>query len=226
MIADDLARILSIARTTDPTTPVPSCPGWDLSDLAAHVGRACRYHALHVVRGVTTKPTLVPEPPVTGVLDWVEESASMFLEALATTPPDAPAYTWAVGVPEVAAFWTRRMTLETAIHRWDAEDAVGDVRAFDHSLAVDGVDEVLTVHRPVDLQREPWPVAGVVEVRLTDAPRSWRYAVDDSSWVTTQKTPDASVEGTASGVFLALWGREPLPSPVGDDALVAAVRTG
>ena len=226
MIREDIARILSIARTTDLRTPVPSCPGWDLSELVAHVGRACRYHALHVVRGVTTKPTVVPEAPTAGVVDWMEESASMLLAALRDTPPDAPAYTWAVDVPETAAFWTRRMTLESAIHRWDAEYAIGAVTGFDHDLAVDGVDEVLTVHRPVDLLREPWPVAGVVEVRLTDAPQSWRYAVDGSSWAPTQKTPDGSVEGTASRVFLALWGREPLPSLVGDDALVAAVRTG
>jgi hypothetical protein len=44
----------------------------------------------------------------------------------------------------------------------------------------------------------------------------------------TTKTPDAVLEGTASGVFLALWGRLPLSPLVhqGDELQVAALRTG
>jgi len=50
--------------------------------------------------------------------------------------------------------------------------------------------------------------------------------------VPTEKTPDAVLEGTASGVFLALWGRVPLSSLTisgsseGAETLVAALRTG
>ncbi len=208
--------------------PVPSCPPWTVADLVAHLGSVQRFHARHVVRGVTDDPdrqTPIDVPDSDDDLPaWFEEGTGILLAALGAAGTDTPA--WSFGEPKTSAFWHRRMALEAAIHRWDAESAVGDVTGFDLALAVDGVDEVLTVHRASDLLDEPWPVTGVVEVRLTDSSRSWRYAIDGSSWMPTQKTPDASVEGTASGVFLALWGRMPLPSPVGDDALVAAVRTG
>jgi hypothetical protein len=57
-----------------------------------------------------------------------------------------------------------------------------------------------------------------VLVRLTDSDRTWGNA----------KTPDTVLEGTASGVFLALWGRVPLSSLTtkGDESQVAALRAG
>ena len=208
--------------------PVPSCPEWSVGDLTAHLGRVQRFHARHVVRGVTDDPdrtTPIELPDSDDDLPaWFEEGSQLLLATLRQVGTDTPA--WSFGQPRTSAFWHRRMALEAAVHRWDAQSARHDAHGFDLEVAVDGIDEVLTVHRPSDLHEEPIETRGVVQVRLTDSDRVWTVECLGDDLVSTQKTPDASVEGTASGVFLALWGRVPLPSPQGDDALVAAVRTG
>lgn len=210
---------------------VPSCPDWKVRDLVQHVGMVLRFHALHVVRGVTDEPTTRPvaHEGDEGLLEWFEESSRALLGAIKDLPADAPAWNWAPCTPQVAGFWPRRMALEAAIHRWDCEAAREDGSGFDLDVAIDGIDEVLTVHLPSDRADEPGAERGVVQVRLTDDDASWTIEVGhDFAVPVTQKTPDAVLEGTAAGVFLALWGRIPLSSleVTGDESLVAAVRTG
>jgi uncharacterized protein (TIGR03083 family) len=208
---------------------VPSCPEWKVGDLVAHLGAVQRFHALHVVRGVDTQPTERADIPDgdDGLLEWFDGGTQILLDALRGTPADAPAWNFTEHVARVAAFWPRRMALEAAVHRWDcqrAADAADHVADVATDVAVDGIDEVLRTHLPADRADEKPPERGVVEVRLTDADARWTVELTEDSAVPTQKTPDAVLEGTASGVFLALWGRVPLSSfdVQGDEAL----RTG
>jgi uncharacterized protein (TIGR03083 family) len=211
VIAQESAAFLRAVRGNF-TARVPSCPDWDVGDLTAHLGAVQRFHALHVVRGVVDQPTeraAVPEDDA-DLLPWFEEGTRLLLAALDALPADAPAWNWAPHTPQTVAFWPRRMALEAAVHRWDAENARHDAQGFEVGLAEDGIDEVLTVHHAT--------LPDDVLVRLTDSERTWGNA----------KTPDAVLEGTASGVFLALWGRVPLSSLTtkGDESQVAALRAG
>jgi uncharacterized protein (TIGR03083 family) len=210
---------------------VPSCPDWQVGDLTAHLGAVQRFHAHHLVRGVTDPPGKAPNDPPEDdddLLPWFEESTKLLLMALRAAPVELPAWNFSLAEPKTVAFWHRRMALEAAIHRWDAESANYDAHGFDGLLAEDGIDEVLRVHAPSDLDDEPTAQRGVVLVRLTDSERTWNLEVVGNDLVETQKTPDAVLEGTSSGVFLALWGRVPLSSLTteGDESLVAALRTG
>ncbi len=226
VITDESAAFLAAARR-GLDAPVPSCPGWDVRALAGHLARTHRYHATHLVRGVTDPPTTPsPEPPE-DVLPWFEEGVQLLLEALRTTDPQAPAWSWAPHVPQVASFWARRMALETAVHRWDAQAAHGDGRPFAPAVAVDGVDEVLFVHRIADWADEPVTVRGVVAVRLDDTGTEHVVRVSPEGLTRVEGRPDAVVSGSANDVLLALWGRRPLPPLVtGDVRLVEALRTG
>ncbi len=230
VIADESALFLR-AATGNLEARVPSCPDWNVGDLVAHLGRVQRFHARHVVRGVTDEPdrvTPIDLPDDAADLPaWFEESTRVLLAALKQVGLDTPA--WSFGEPRTSAFWHRRMALEAAVHRWDAQSAMRDAQGFDLDLAVDGIDEVLTVHTPSDLQDEPTDVRGVVQVRLTDSDRTWLLEnLGDDLVPATEKTPAAVLEGTATGVFLALWGRVPLSSLTteGDETQVAALRTG
>lgn len=216
---------LAVAASVDLDAEVPSCPGWRVRDLVRHVGTVQRFHALHVTRGVTDEPTerpVVPEGDA-GLVGWFTAGTAELLAALTALPVDAPAWTWAPHLPQVVGFWHRRMALEAVVHRWDAQGAFGQPLGVRTEVAVDGIDEVLLTHLPT----EPRDVAGVVQVVLTDADAGWTVDLGQDV-VLTQKTPDAVLEGTASGVFLALWGRVPLASlgVRGDASLVAALRTG
>jgi uncharacterized protein (TIGR03083 family) len=228
-IAQESAAFLR-AAAGDLEAPVPSCPEWTVGDLTAHLGAVQRFHAHHLVRGVTDQPERAPNDPPDDDADlpaWFEQSTAILLGALRDTPQDAAAWNFSATAPKTVAFWHRRMALEAAIHRWDCENARHDAHGFDLPLAEDGIDEVLRVHAPIDLAEEPRDVRGVVKVELTDSDRTWLLELTGNDLVPTQKTPDATLSGTASGVFLALWGRVPLSSltTTGDEALVAALRT-
>ena len=54
-----------------------------------------------------------------------------------------------LGFRRVAQVWARRQAHETAIHRYDAESASGDVNGFDLDFAVDGIDEILVGFAPL-----------------------------------------------------------------------------
>ena len=129
-------------------------------------------------------------------------------------------------VRPVAAFWPRRMALETAVHRWDAQAAHGRADDVAPDVAADGVDEVLAVHRPADWDDEPVTADGVVAVRLTDTGQEHVVRVAPSGISVVDAAPDAVLAGRASDVLLALWGRRPLaPLVTGDASLVDALRT-
>lgn len=222
VIARESAELLLAARG-NLHRQVPSCPEWTMDDLVWHLTGVQRFHTMQVQRGIAAEPTDRPQDPTGDLLEELEAATKALIGTLKEQPQDGPAWNWAPHTPQVVAFWPRRMALEAAIHRWDAQSALSDASGFDLAVAVDGIDEVLTVCKPA---AGPSGRTGVVQVRLTDSDRTW--TLDLADWSATEKTPDAVLEGTASGVFLALWGRLPLSSFVhqGDELQVAALRTG
>lgn len=141
----DLLR--ATARGAGLTTPVPSCPGWNLGELLRHVGQAHRW-ADTIVRTRAQSPVshaMVDD--VSGqqgedpaVLDaWLAEGAAALAESLGDAGPDAPVWTVAPGGTPV--FWARRMTVETVIHRWDAANALGAPYELDPAVAYDALAE-------------------------------------------------------------------------------------
>ena len=204
--AESAAFLTAVTGSFD--KPVPSCPEWQVGDLVAHLGAVQRFHALHVVRGVTDPPTeeaTIPDDDAE-LPAWFAEGTKLLLDAL-DQPLDKPAWNWAPHTPQTVAFWPRRMALEAAVHRWDAENAVGVPNGFAREVAVDGIDELLTVHQDA--------MPGNILVRLTDSDRTWGE----------QQDPAATLTGPATDVYLTLWGRLPLSAVTteGDPAVLAAL---
>jgi len=141
-------RFGDLVRDAELDAPVRSCPGWSLRDLVVHLGGVHRWAAHAVVAG---SPDLRPEPPDddsrAGLTAWYRRHASLLVDVLTSTAPDAPAWTLDDRDP-TATFWRRRQVHETAMHVWDAEDALDQVRPMDPSLAWDGVLEVRDVMYP------------------------------------------------------------------------------
>ncbi|TQS40701.1 maleylpyruvate isomerase N-terminal domain-containing protein [Cryptosporangium phraense] len=204
-------------------SPVPSCPGWTVADLVAHVGAVYRRHAAHVVRGVTTQPEGQIDPGAApagpAVIEWWDESFRLILAALDSTDPAAPAWNWSIQ-EQVARFWFRRMAHETAVHRWDAQLGAGAAltEPIDAPLAVDGIDERLDTYLA---GKHDWPddtPRGVITLRATDADGHWAVRMrgvgisllDTGTVFDDEPHAQAAVTGTASDLELALWGRVPL----------------
>lgn len=198
---------------------VPGCPDWTVGDLAYHLGSVHRNHAAHVVRGVTTEPDFpaLPDPSDDELPGWFADGVQVLLSALRETPADLPAWNWAPHTAQVASWWSRRMAVETAVHRWDAESAHGVAHPVPLAIALDGIDEMLTVVGPAHTKPD-WP-SGTVEVRTPE--RRWAVRMaPDLFEPAGPGTPDAVLEGTASDVLLAMWGRAVPYEATGDRALV------
>lgn len=93
------------------------------------------------------------------------------------------------------------------MHRWDLEKALGRPAWIDADVALDGVDEVLTVMLPRQVRLG----------RVEESSRWVRLRVDGQDWALAASAgrdlqPVATVAGDASTVLLLLWGRLGLDS--------------
>jgi uncharacterized protein (TIGR03083 family) len=186
----------------DLSVPVEHCAGWTLRDLAGHLGRENLWAAAAVVErhGEYEAP-----PAPTDIAPWFADTARVLTEAL-SVDPSTPAWTFAP--PATVAFWRRRRCLETLVHRWDAQRALGISAPLDPELCGDGIAEILEmfVPRQVRLGRAAEPQAAVGFV-ATDL---------GCSWVLGPGQPVATLSGSAERLMLALWNRMPWSGLSGD----------
>jgi len=218
----------------DLAAPVPSCPAWDLRALTAHLGGVHRW-----ARSALTRPRPEehrddgPEPGV-DLRAWFAEGVDDLAVTLRSTDPLTECWTFGPR-PRTAAFWFRRQAHETAMHAWDAERALTDApQPVDPELALDGVDEVVTmfVPRQILLGRLA-PPEQVVELRAVGAQgqfggpgATWRLAAaGPPADAAPVREPDAVVSAPAATLLLLLWRRIPLDAPgVGIDGDARGVR--
>ena len=208
---------------------VPGCPDWTVRELTQHLGSVHRFHTRHIVRGVTDPPEewAAELPDDADLLEWFDDGVDELLITLRSTDLDSLAWNWAPHTPQVAAFWPRRMALETAVHRWDAESAHADATGFDLEIALDGIDEMMTVMGPAN--PPPDQPSGIAVVRPTDADRVWVARMGPGAFELLDEppgVPDAVLEGTATALLLALWGREADIDTTGDQALLDRLLEG
>jgi uncharacterized protein (TIGR03083 family) len=214
-IRADASAIAAIMRSADPQTPVPTCPGWTVSDLAKHVGRVHRWAALAVGDRNPARP--IPpseiESPAPGadMGVWFEGGVPLLLEALTAAGPDRPVWGWAGD--NTSDFWARRQAHETTIHRVDMQLAVGDALPIPADLAVDGIDEHLDIlvgatGLGVGLKGD----GETVHLHATDADGEWllRRTADGLEVERTHATGDVEVRAGASDLWLLLTNRRDL----------------
>lgn len=184
------------------STPIEHCGTWTLYDLADHLGRGNLWAAAAVTRhrGDHRTPAAPRDPSALRV--WYATSSVILLTVLEADPA-TPA--WSFALPRTVGFWRRRRCLETLVHRWDAEHALGITGFVDPVLAGDGVAEVIEVMAPRQVER------GRIEaprqaVRLT-------ATGSGQSWVFGPGEPVATVNAAAEDLLLMLWGRRAVSDP-------------
>jgi uncharacterized protein (TIGR03083 family) len=161
-IADHIACLRSegellaeAAERTGLSTPVPTCPGWRLRDLLAHLGFVHRWAWSYVSEGRTDMSSEPGEeeiirlaPADESLVGWFRDGHARLVSGLAAADPAVCCWT-VLPAPTPLASWARRQAHETAIHRADAQLAAAaagvgaDLDPFPRGLAADGVDELL-----------------------------------------------------------------------------------
>jgi uncharacterized protein (TIGR03083 family) len=210
-IRADGDRLAEVAQRAGLEAAVPTCPGWLVADLLRHLGGVHRWAAAHVT-GEGSEPVPADEffvAPADGVLlDWFREGHQALIVALAAAEPGLDCWTFLpAGSP--LEFWARRQAHETAVHRADAEAAVGARPQWSPPFAADGIDELLNGF----FRRQPERLAADPPLRMslhaTDADRAWTVRMEpDRLYVDAGEQPaDLRLAGTASHLYLLLWNR-------------------
>lgn len=219
-------ELLALAATdVDPDAPVTTVPDWSLRELVHHLGGVHRWAATTIREARPTRydTTLLEVvgawPDDAELVPWFRDGHAQLVQTLRDADPDLECWSF-FAAPSPIAFWARRQTHETAIHRADAQSCTGTVDPYDAGLAADGVDEILTGFgaRPGSYPRTDPPRAAL---RATDVGREWRVRFGpDHTEVLDGGADDevvaATVEAAASDLYLLLWNRI-APEAVGVD---------
>jgi uncharacterized protein (TIGR03083 family) len=204
-IAAEGARFADLAATTPGDTPVRSCPEWTARDLVAHLGEVQRSWAANVTAARPDQPPGDSQEasPSSDLSAWMRDSTEALLDALRRAGDAAPCWTW-WGEPATAGAVARHQVQEAAVHRWDAEDAVGTAGPLDAEVAHDGVGEFVEIV----IGDEADGLDGVVVLRSCDTGGEW--SVGAGGIAAAEAGRLAEITATASDLVLLLYGRLPL----------------
>ena len=209
----DSAALLAAARAADPATAIEDCPGWTPVDLVWHIGEVHWFWSSIVGDRLPGPDAYVaPERPDADdeVFAFAERSAHRLDDVLSSTDPSTEVWTWSE--PHDAGFVIRRMAHETAVHRVDAERAVGRDHRIEPELAADGVDEFLT-HFLRWAAKDAEPIGGSIHLHCGDTAGEWTVTMDDDGgWNVAREHSkgDAALRGDAHDLLMMLWRRAPL----------------
>ena len=212
---------------------VPSCPGWMVTDLVLHLGMVHRFVARVIGErmqqlpamggdpswlGLTEEwggwlpPSRAPEgsPVPSGLLDWFGAGADGLEEQFRAAEPGEPVWTWSPD--HSVGFWQRMQAIEAAVHRWDAENAVGTGRPLDADLAADAVGQTFEFMAPMRraVAKAPPGQGERFLFRRTDGPQTWAVEFDGDTvrLGAPGEQHDIQISGTASDLALFLWQRK------------------
>jgi hypothetical protein len=178
-IRADVDALLAALERGPLDARVPSCPEWNLAQLAAHVGRVHGWATVAVSTG--SQPAGVPTSPddPQAVKAFVAENADALLATLSAADPNAASWNFSRS-NQTAGWWLRRQAHEIAV--------LAPLRLG----GKDGID-----------------IGGSVHLHANDADGEWTLHTDDGIFRVTKghSKGDVAVRGPASSLVLLLWNR-------------------
>lgn len=155
-------------------------------------------------------------PEDADLVDWYLETNANLVRSLQSAPADLECPTF-LPAPSPLAMWARRQAHETAVHRFDAENATEIAADFDPVFAADGIDELLVGFAP---RRPEFPIDRdqTMHIHTADTDDYWQMTLKPNGITTTRSNgsaADLTLEGTASDLYLVLWNR-------GEDSRIGA----
>jgi uncharacterized protein (TIGR03083 family) len=216
----EAARLKAAVLAAGPDAPVPTCPEWTAADLLDHVAETYdhKIQSMRLMRAPGDDFRIAREGDPAAQFDG---ALADLLAEFDARGPDSLSYTW-YGPDQTVGFWIRRMAHETVVHRADAELAAGRRPGpVDDALALDGIDEMLTIMLAWGSRAYPRDVADTLAandgliVGLGAGSQSWTVRVDSGTATVTDgidATAQAQVHGSPGEILLWLWRRVPADS--------------
>jgi uncharacterized protein (TIGR03083 family) len=209
-LARDSELLADAADAAGPDAVVPTCSGWTVEDLVRHCASGDLWARTIVETGERSSHDLPADAPTGAALvPYFRAGARALVEALSATDPDASVWTFAAS-DRTARFWFRRRAQETSVHRFDAQGVVGEPAPVGAELAVDGIDEFLTVFVP--RMADSVATGGeTLHFHCTDVDGEWLIRREGEELRVTREHAkgDVAARGTASDLLLFIWGRVP-----------------
>ncbi|QKV91423.1 maleylpyruvate isomerase family mycothiol-dependent enzyme [Streptomyces sp. NA02950] len=213
---DHEGRLLAdTAAGAGPDAPVPTCPEWRVRDLLSHLGRVHRFATRLVAEGLAGPPPFTPDPQLDGdaLPEWFREGHRTLVGTLRAADPGLRCFTF-FPAPSPLAFWARRQAHETAIHRVDAEAALGvDPSPVAPEFAADGLDELLSGFHTQERSGMRTDTPRTLRLRATDQNTVWTVWLSDGVPRTERNddgAADCELSGPVGTLYFALWNRLPL----------------
>ena len=204
------SRFASGLVAADPEAEVPSCPGWTVLDLVAHLGNIHAW-AGGIVDTGKPGPTPQDRPDPAALQAWYAERAGELLAALEASDPEAPCWNFS-GVQETKGFWRRRQMLETLMHLVDLDQAHGRPTDLEADDCADGITETFEIFLPrMHARGHQAELAEPVSFVATDTRHRWTLTPCDG--LPPELTLGSGVlandrlQGTAEQLWLLLWKR-------------------
>lgn len=188
--------------------------GWTVRSVVGHTGWVLRYASMALRSDPENPPSraaVVEPPPGSEVIEWYNESVALATQTLSEVSVDTtiPTFTG----PQPASWWSRRLAQEVSVHRWDAQSAFTSPDPVDANQAVDGIDEILEIFVPLRMQFDKLNGSGeTVHLHATDEDSGeWfmTYKPESIEWERSHTKGDVAARGSASDLFLLMWGRIP-----------------
>ncbi len=206
-IFSNISEIRNIVTANPSSTPVPSCPDWDLSGLLKHTADICQFWSDVIdARGEKPAPG-EPATPRLETLQRLDTEAARLRHNFDDLPTDTPIWTWS-GTHSIGPWLARRLSSETALHLWDAQlAALPAPPPIPVNIALDAIDEYFET---ITFTGAP---SDTVHLHASDTEGEWVITPgpDGKRIVThTHEKAAVAVQANASDLLLLLWGRMPV----------------
>lgn len=226
------SALLADAAQLGLRAPVPTCPGWYVATLVAHIGEVQRFWALQIATRAQ-EPRELPrsafdscpglyewldgvdagtpdlEAIPGGLVDWFRQATDELVGAFQDVEPDERIWHWSGD--NRAIVHMRNQAIEATVHRWDAQNAHGAVTPIDEAIALDGINQHFEVQIPAARSRgEPEQGQGeTYHFHRTDGEGEWLARFDGDAVTVSREHArgDVAIQGSAETIFLWLWGR-------------------